>query len=117
VAYLQRTFGNRAVQRVCAPPAPDAAPDLGERIRSAGGGRPLEGNVQRALEEHLGADLSGVRLHVDSTAGRIHSCGLAAARLESPRSGVFASVGDLEVGEQQSVENDQVSRSDTHRRR
>jgi hypothetical protein len=68
VAYLQRTFGNRAVQRVFAPPAPESSQDLGERIRSAGGGRPLEGNVQRALEEHLGADLSGVRLHVDSTA-------------------------------------------------
>ncbi|MBV8719888.1 MAG: DUF4157 domain-containing protein [Chloroflexi bacterium] len=67
VSFLQRTLGNRAVQRMFEA----GADDLGHQIHSASGGIPLEGNVQRALEQQLGADLSGVRVHTDAGADRL----------------------------------------------
>ncbi|HEY2592500.1 MAG TPA: DUF4157 domain-containing protein, partial [Chloroflexota bacterium] len=42
--------------------------DIGERIRTASGGHPLAGGVQRTLERQLGTDLSGVRVHADAQA-------------------------------------------------
>lgn len=69
VNYLQRTFGNRAVQRLLEGAADaGASDDIGQQIRSASSGAPLEGTVQRALEQHLGTDLSGVRVHTDARA-------------------------------------------------
>jgi hypothetical protein len=64
IAELHRTFGNRAVQRMFEPA--ESGDDLGQRIRSTGGGVPMEGTVQRELEQQLGADLSGVRVHADA---------------------------------------------------
>src|SRR5262249_7689005 len=55
-----------AVQRLFAPPS--GGDDLGGQIRSASGGRPMEGALQRDLESGLGADLSGVRVHTDGQA-------------------------------------------------
>lgn len=52
--HLQRAAGNEAVA---------------ERLRgSLTGGSPLPGGVQRQLEDGLGADLSGVRVHTGSHA-------------------------------------------------
>lgn len=69
ISYLQRTFGNRAVQRLFEGAAePGPAEDIGDQIRSASSGLPLEGTVQRALEQQLGTDLSSVRVHTDARA-------------------------------------------------
>jgi uncharacterized protein DUF4157 len=70
VNFLQRTLGNRAVQRMfeAIGAQADTSDDLGQQIRSASGGNPLEANVQRGLEQQLGADLSGVRVHTDASA-------------------------------------------------
>jgi hypothetical protein len=64
VQRLQRTLGNQAVQRLLSEPADD----IGERIRTASGGHPLASSVQRTLEQQLGTDLSGVRVHADTQA-------------------------------------------------
>jgi Domain of unknown function (DUF4157) len=46
-----------------------ASEDLGQQIRSeSGAGTPLDGNVQRTLEQQLGTDLSSVRVHTDAHA-------------------------------------------------
>ena len=69
IARLHRTVGNQAVQRLfAAAPTSDSDGDIGQRIRSASGGVALEANVQRGLEQQLGADLSSVRVHADSHA-------------------------------------------------
>jgi hypothetical protein len=96
---MQQTYGNRAVQRMfqgrTAFPAANqpgraaqrflqrmsssgvadttsAAGEIADRIQaSAGGGAPLDANVQRQLEGGLGADLSRVRVHTDSEADRL----------------------------------------------
>lgn len=40
------------------------APAIGERLaRARGGGRPLAAAVRRRMEQHIGADFSGVRIH------------------------------------------------------
>jgi hypothetical protein len=64
ITRLQRTIGNRAVQRL----VENDNEDLSAQIRSASGGQPLEDNVQRELEAGLGSDLSGVRVHTDAHA-------------------------------------------------
>jgi hypothetical protein len=69
---LQQTEGNRAVQRLLrrqagAGEAPGEA-DLATRLRGAGPGQALQPGVQRRLEDGLGADLSGVRVHADAEA-------------------------------------------------
>jgi hypothetical protein len=66
MTQLQRTIGNQAVQRLL--DSESTAADLGDQIRSASGGRPLDGSVQRDLESGLGADLSSVRVHTDGQA-------------------------------------------------
>ena len=66
---------DRREPRRPAPPAPPGrrgeAPgeaDLATRLRDAGPGQALQPGVQRRLEEGLGADLSGVRVHADAEA-------------------------------------------------
>ena len=67
----QGTVGNQAVQRLAQGAAPAEA-DLGERIRlAAGKGQNLDGQVQRSLQEAMGADLSGVRVHTDGEADQM----------------------------------------------
>ena len=72
ISQLQRTLGNQAVQRIFGPssvePSAATSDELGDQIRSASGGQPLERNVQRELEGGLGSDLSGVRVHTDGQA-------------------------------------------------
>jgi hypothetical protein len=66
---MQQTLGNQAVQRYLQRRSTSAVPappyNLDERIRTAGGGHPLDAAVQAQLERGLGADLSGVRVHAD----------------------------------------------------
>jgi hypothetical protein len=73
---LQRTEGNRAVQRLLqrAPagaPGQGADADLAADVQGAAAGTPLPEPVQRRLETGLGADLSGVRVHTDAEADRL----------------------------------------------
>jgi hypothetical protein len=71
---MQQTVGNRAVQRFLQRAAADTAEaspqeDIGDRIRSrAGGGSSLDTGTRGQLEEGMGADLSGVRVHTDGEA-------------------------------------------------
>ncbi len=72
---LQRTAGNRAVQRLVGAggsraAGPDALGAIVARSLSAtrGQGRPLEPGVRRRLEGALGADLSRVTVHTDDRA-------------------------------------------------
>jgi hypothetical protein len=65
ITHLQRTIGNRAVQRLVDPEPTDT---LATQIRDASGGRPLEASLQRELESGLGTDLSDVRVHTDARA-------------------------------------------------
>jgi Domain of unknown function (DUF4157) len=76
IIRLQRAVGNQAVQRLIE--RADAkqrnqehGESLGARIRAAARGQPLASAVQRDLEEVLGADLSGVRIHADAEADRL----------------------------------------------
>jgi hypothetical protein len=72
---VQRTHGNRAVQRFVQRQAAKSAEndeDIGRRIQSkAGSGSSLDKGVQGRLEEGLGADLSGVRVHTDTEADHL----------------------------------------------
>jgi hypothetical protein len=69
---MQQTYGNKATQRFVQrskASSQGAQMDLGEEIQSkAGGGSSLSSDVQSHLEEGLGADMSGVRVHTDSQA-------------------------------------------------
>lgn len=71
----QRTYGNRAVQRFLSQQTYAGeveGKDLAERIDSkAGGGSPLPAAMLARLEEGLGADLSGVRVHTDAEADKM----------------------------------------------
>jgi hypothetical protein len=72
IAALQRSLGNRAVQRLFGPDSrSQQSDDLGQQIRSTDSGSPMEANVQLALEQQLGADLSGVRVHADAHADNL----------------------------------------------
>lgn len=62
--------GQRAAANETAAAAPGE--DIGARIEArAGGGKPLDEMVQRRLEDGLGADLSGVRIHTDHEADEL----------------------------------------------
>jgi hypothetical protein len=75
--HIQATRGNRAAQRYLQRQAggntsAQADESLSEQVRAAStGGSPLEVGVQSRLEQGLGADLSDVRVHTDSTADRL----------------------------------------------
>jgi outer membrane protein OmpA-like peptidoglycan-associated protein len=78
IQRMQQTHGNRAVQRflrvqrnaTSTPAAQDD--DIAHRIESrAGGGASLDTGVQTTLEQGLGADLSGVRVHTDGEADHL----------------------------------------------
>ena len=61
----------RAVQRTAAAPAAPVE-NVGERIQArAGGGSALDAGVQGQLEQGLGADMSGVRVHTDGEADHL----------------------------------------------
>jgi hypothetical protein len=82
VALLQRmqhTYGNRAVQRflqrratIHTVHAAHSDEDISAQIQSrAGHGSSLDAGVQRTLEQGLGANLSGVRIHADGEADHL----------------------------------------------
>jgi hypothetical protein len=98
---LQQTEGNRAVQRLLQRAADAAAPapqtdeeDLAARLRTAGGGRALEPEARQRLEQGLGADLSGVRVHTDGAADQMARAVDAVAFTTGPdvffRAGTYA---------------------------
>src|SRR4051812_12074160 len=70
----QSTHGNRAVQRFiqgtgAAVAEPEQDDEIARRIENqAGSGGKLPANVQTKLEEGMGADLSGVRIHTGGEA-------------------------------------------------
>ena len=78
VLELQRLAGNAVVSRLIAPGAQrstEADEEAGAAGRSPvlevvgrGSGRPLDGDIRREMEGHLGADFSNVRLHTDGAA-------------------------------------------------
>src|SRR5262245_2509452 len=86
ILHLQRSYGNRHVQRVVAL-ARQAAGEGGELDaevessiqRARGGGQALDGSVQAQMEPALGADLSGVRVHTGSEADRLNRAVFARA--------------------------------------
>ena len=76
VSRLQQERGNQYIQRVVAkqPGAPGRlvglpqAQMVDEVQRRKGAGSPLPGEARGNLENHFGADLSGVRVHTDNEA-------------------------------------------------
>ena len=76
ILHLQRTYGNRYVQRVLdlarqGEGEGEVTPEVESVIeRSRGGGQALEMGVRRQMELAFGADFSGVRIH---TGGESHS--------------------------------------------
>jgi hypothetical protein len=75
---LQRTYGNRYVQRVLALARKaegegEVAPEVEAAIEQArGGGQALESGVQRKMESAFGADFDGVRIHTDARADQLN---------------------------------------------
>jgi hypothetical protein len=66
VPLLQRAAGNSAVASVLGDPVDGSL--VHSVINEAGAGAPLDPTLRTVMESHLGADLSGVRVHTDSRA-------------------------------------------------
>ena len=64
ILALQRLAGNAAVASMLAPV--ERSPILD--VVGSGGGTPLDAPLRTAMEDHLGADLSAVRVHTDGAA-------------------------------------------------
>jgi hypothetical protein len=64
ILALQRLAGNGAVASMLS--QPERSPVLD--VVGSGGGQALDAPVRAMMEEHLGADLSSVRVHTDGTA-------------------------------------------------
>ena len=100
IMKLQRTIGNRAVQRLltqqslsAGSDAPHATPNLESDIEGArGGGHTLPDSARAYLEPHLGQDFSGVRVHTDSTADTLNR--QLAARAFTTGSDIFFRNGE-----------------------
>ncbi len=75
---LQRTLGNRQVQRKLAfgrqaDGEARVAPTVEETIESTrGGGQPLDSQVRARMEQAFGFDFGGVRTHTDATAHELN---------------------------------------------
>ena len=73
---LQRTHGNRFVQRFLAEAADgdvEAPPEVEEAIqRTQGDGHPMQAGVRDHMESAFGADFGRVRLHTDATADALN---------------------------------------------
>src|SRR5260370_24354630 len=75
---LQRTHGNRYVQRVLAlarkgEGEAEVAPEVESVIeRARGGGQALESSLRRKMEPPFGADFSNVRVHTNAGADELH---------------------------------------------
>lgn len=95
--------GNRAfasmVQRATARSqgAGPLDPDIASEIDAArSGGAPLDNNTKAEMEGHLGADLSSVRLHTDSTADHLNRS--VQAEAFTTGSDIFFSSGKYDPG-------------------
>lgn len=66
VMHLQRAAGNASVGGVLEDETEGRSPVLD--VVGKGGGSPLDRDTQGAMEQHLGADLSDVRVHTDGQA-------------------------------------------------
>jgi hypothetical protein len=75
---LQRQYGNRYVERVLARASEDSAhDDVSPSVESAiqkerGGGQGLDAGVRRQMENSLGANFGGVRIHTDQKADSLN---------------------------------------------
>jgi hypothetical protein len=97
---LQRTHGNRLVQRLLTQgtsPRLEPAADVEQAIEQArGGGQPLDRTAQRQMESAFGVDFSSVRVHVDSEADSLNRA--VEARAFTTGSDIFFSGGAYEPG-------------------
>ena len=105
VLRLQRSHGNRHVQRMVAIARQAAGmaeggeldPDVESSIQSArGGGQALDSGVRAQMEPTLGADLSGVRVHTGAEADRLNQA--VSARAFTTGSDVFFRQGEYSPG-------------------
>jgi hypothetical protein len=96
---LQRTHGNRFVQRLVAAGADggEVSADLEQRIdRARGSGSPLDSGVRGGMEAAFGADFGGVCVH---TGAEAHSLNRAvSARAFTTGSDVFFASGEYAPG-------------------
>ncbi|HSD82642.1 MAG TPA: DUF4157 domain-containing protein, partial [Anaerolineae bacterium] len=76
IVALQRTYGNRAVQRLTHDQLSEGgaldAPTSAAIERSQGGGQPLANAVRQPLEQAFQSDFSQVRVHADPQADRFN---------------------------------------------
>jgi len=78
ILRLQRTRGNRYVQRVLglarkADGEAEVAPEVEGAIdRARGGGQSLDGSVRRKMEKAFGTNFEGVRIHTDARADELN---------------------------------------------
>jgi hypothetical protein len=78
IRRLQRSYGNRYVQRVVALAGKgqgeaEVAPDVDQAIqRARGGGQSLDSGVRSQMEKAFDADFSGVRVHADAEADALN---------------------------------------------
>ena len=68
VVELQRSVGNAAVVQLLRDEDAAEAPSPVLGVVGHGGGQPLDSSVRAGMENALGADLSGVRVHTDGAA-------------------------------------------------
>ena len=77
MSTLQRTIGNRAVQRMLAQRSGDGPFDLDDETASRingkrGGGQPLDSAVQAKMSEATGHDFSGVKVHTSPESDQLN---------------------------------------------
>ena len=80
-----------------------ATPDLEESIESArGGGQPIADNIREPMEQAMGADLSGVKIHNDSQSDQLNRS--IQARAFTTGQDVFFRQGEYDPGSRQGQE-------------
>jgi hypothetical protein len=99
---LQRQYGNRFVQRVVDLSAKSDDPsEITSEAEAAiqqsrGGGRALDGGVQKQMESSFNADFSGVRVHSDANADALNQS--LSARAFTTGKDVFFKQGEYNPG-------------------
>ena len=107
IVALQRTYGNRAVQRMIGDAVQrkvtvgmeggDVTPDVQSKInRASSGGQPLDRRVGSQIGGALGADFNGVRVHTDSKSDALNRS--LSAKAFTLGSDVFFSKGAYNPG-------------------
>ncbi|HAX84708.1 MAG TPA: hypothetical protein DCY91_00205, partial [Cyanobacteria bacterium UBA11370] len=91
------------VQRKPAEGGMAATPDLEESIESArGGGQAIADNIREPMEQAMGADLSGVRIHTDAQSDQLNRS--IQARAFTTGQDVFFRQGEYDPGSRQGQE-------------